>query len=187
MTGQAKQRGALTSTVEVMSRKAVERLIASEFPSNIAVICFYTPPSKRTPEGHKPVDYRGVCERVFPVAIHDIDIETLGDFGLTFETYFPEAEALARYIIEAVRDGYDLICQCDYGQSRSAACAAAIKEYFDGSGIEIFADYRYYPNQLIYNKLLDALQKSGGSHENISKNKLIGSDLERYFENSENH
>ena len=38
----------------------------------------------------------------------------------------------------------DIICQCEHGQSRSAACAAAIKEHFEKSGIEVFADYRYY-------------------------------------------
>ena len=51
----------------------------------------------------------------------------------------------------------NIICQCEHGQSRSAACAAAIKEHFEKSGIDIFADYRYYPNQLIFNKLRDAL------------------------------
>ena len=53
----------------------------------------------------------------------------------------------------------DLICQCEYGQSRSAACAAAILEFYDKNGISIFADYRYYPNQLVYNKVKDALEK----------------------------
>ena len=52
----------------------------------------------------------------------------------------------------------DILCQCDYGQSRSAACAAAVREFFCGEGIRIFADYRYYPNQLIFNKILSALE-----------------------------
>lgn len=90
--------------------------------------------------------------------IHDIDIEILGDYGLTFETYFPEAPRLAEFIIKALKENKTIICQCEYGQSRSAACAAAIKEFYDGTGIEIFADYRYYPNQLVFNKLLDALK-----------------------------
>ena len=29
------------------------------------------------------------------LCIHDIDIEILEDYGLTFETYFPEASELA--------------------------------------------------------------------------------------------
>lgn len=94
-----------------------------------------------------------------PFALLDIDIETLEEFGLTVDTYFPEADALAAFIRSAHSDGLDIICQCEYGQSRSAACAAAIKEFFEGRGIEIFADYRYYPNQLVFNKLLEALKK----------------------------
>ena len=51
-----------------------------------------------------------------------------------------------------------LICQCEYGQSRSAAIAAACRQYFYGDGIEIFADERYYPNRFIYQKILNALR-----------------------------
>ena len=94
---------------------------------------------------------------MFKIGIHDIDIEILGDYGLTYETYFPEANQLADFILTAEKQGLDIICQCEYGQSRSAACAAAIMEFFYGTGIKIFADYRYYPNQLIFNKVLDAL------------------------------
>ena len=60
------------------------------------------------------------------------------------------------YVAKA--NGRDIICQCDYGQSRSAACAAAILQHFEGRGIDIFADYRYYPNQLVYHKIFDALK-----------------------------
>ena len=151
----------LKNRIEIMSREAIENLIADGFPNNVAVISFFDPKSKRTPKEYAPVDYAGVCDRVFPVAIHDIDIEILPDYGLN-----PEAAALARYIIESVSSGYDIICQCEYGQSRSAACAAAIKEYYDKSGIEVFADYRYYPNQLVFNKLLYALKVEGT--ENVS-------------------
>ena len=77
-----------------------------------------------------PVDYKGKAKRVFAVAIPDIDIEILGDYGLTFDTYFPEADRLAEYIDRAYKDGLDIICQCEYGQSRSAACAAAILEHY---------------------------------------------------------
>ena len=147
--------------VVVLSREAAEELMNEGFPKNVAVISFCDPKSKRTPEDYFPLDYTGICNRVFRVPIHDIDIEILNDYGLSFETYFPEADELAKFIIAAVREGLPIICQCEYGQSRSAACAAAIKEYFEKSGIDIFADYRYYPNQLIFNKLLCALRKRG--------------------------
>ena len=149
----------LKNKIEIMSREMVEQLMTYGFPNNVAVISFYDPKSKRTPKDYAPVDYTNVCSRVFPVAIHDIDIEILSDYGLTFETYFPEADELARYIIKNIAQGHDIICQCEYGQSRSAACAAAIKEHYEKRGIEIFADYRYYPNQLIFNKLLVSLKE----------------------------
>ena len=145
--------------VKIYSRKAVEELLQGEFPKNTAVISFYDPPSKRTGEVFKPVDYKGKPESVFYVSIHDIDIEILSDYGLTFDTYFTEVTELAKYIYKAKEKSLDIICQCEYGQSRSAACASAILEHFYKSGITIFADYRYYPNQLVFNKLLTALNE----------------------------
>ena len=145
--------------VQIYSRKAVEQLLRGKFPRSVAVISFYDPPSKSTGESFKPVDYKGKVDRVFAVAVHDIDIEILEDYGLTFDTYFPEVDRLAEYIHKAHRDGLDIICQCEYGQSRSAACAAAILEHYYKNGISIFADYRYYPNQLIFNKLKKALER----------------------------
>ena len=142
----------MKNKVEIISRKTAKNLIKTGFPENAAVICFYDP-------GDLPVDYSAVCKNVFNIPVHDIDIAILGDYGLDFDSYFPEAEKLAEFIADAINNGFDIICQCEYGQSRSAACAAAILEVFNKSGIEIFADYRYYPNQLIFNKLRNALLK----------------------------
>lgn len=144
--------------VDIYSRKAVEELLKNDFPKNTAVISFYDPPNIRTGEISMPVDYKRKPERLFTAAVHDIDIDILEDYGLTFDTYFPEAESLAEFIRQAHDDGLDIICQCEYGQSRSAACAAAILEYYCKDGISIFADYRYYPNQLIFNKVRKALE-----------------------------
>lgn len=146
--------------VQIYSRKAIEELLQGDFPKSTAVISFYDPPSKRTGEVYKPVDYKGKAERVFTIPIYDIDIEILEDYGLTFDTYFPEVNSLAEYIKQAHKDGLDIICQCEYGQSRSAACAAAILQYYYNDGISIFADYRYYPNQLVFNKVRKALEET---------------------------
>ena len=144
--------------VSIYSRKAIGELIEKGFPQNTAVISFYTPKNKRD-YAERRIDYGGVCDRVFYVGIPDIDIEILSDYGYTYESYLAEAEHLAKFIKAAVSDGLDIICQCDYGQSRSAACTAAILQHFEGRGIDVFADYRYYPNQLVYHKVLDALDK----------------------------
>lgn len=143
--------------VEIYSRDAMEKRLLEGPLHNTAVISFYDPPSSRTPKGYAPLDYGNRCSDLFPVGVHDIDIEILPEYGLTFETYLPEANALALFIKDAASRHMNIICQCEYGQSRSAACAAAILEYFCKDGISVFADYRYYPNQLIFNKLLAAL------------------------------
>ena len=91
------------------------------------------------------------------IALHDLDPVALPDVGLTMESYFPEADALAAFIYRAREEGREILCQCEYGQSRSAGCAAAILEHFGRRGIDVFADYRYYPNQLVYHKVFDAL------------------------------
>lgn len=143
--------------VDIYSRKAVESMNKEDFPKNTAVISFYDP------DGTK-FDYTGCTENVFYVQIYDIDIDVLDKYGLTEETYFPEADDLAKFIYDAKNKGFDIICQCQYGQSRSAACAAAILQHFEQDGISIFADYRYYPNQLVYHKVFDALERYKNNH-----------------------
>ena len=145
--------------VSIYSRKSVEKLLREGFPPNTAVISFYDPPSPSQRDTLAPVDYSGKTSRVFQVAIHDIDLSVLPDFSLTYDTYFPEADALAEFIYSVKADGWDMICQCEYGESRSSACAAAILEHFCRDGISVFADYRYYPNQVVYHKVFDALEK----------------------------
>ena len=150
--------------VEIYSRKAIEKLKSTGFPTNTAVISFFTPTKNNCKQIR--VDYSGVCEHVFYVGVPDIDIEILSDYGYTYETYLTEATALAEFIRKAVTDGFDIICQCDYGQSRSAACAAAILQYYETRGIDIFVDYRYYPNQLVYHKVFESLSKCAKAVEN---------------------
>ena len=144
--------------VEIYSRKAIKELINGEFPKNTAVISFCSPHKTRRAE-EVQVYFGNVCDRVFNILIPDIDIEILCDYGYTYETYLAEADKLAQFIYEVKAEERDIICQCDYGQSRSAACAAAILQHFERRGIDIFADYRYYPNQLVYHKVFDALEK----------------------------
>lgn len=144
--------------VSIYSRKAIEQLLSANFPNNVAVISFCDPVDCCKSVIHTPVDYTGKTDRVVHVAIHDIDLSVLPEFGLTYETYFPEADSVAEFIYSAKRDGMDIICQCEYGKSRSSGCAAAILEHFYKNGISIFADYRYYPNQVVYHKVFDALE-----------------------------
>ena len=143
--------------VDILSRKSACELIRNGFPANTAVISFYTPTRKWW--GEHPLNYSDACDKVFYVGIPDIDLIILSSYGYTYRSYLKNADELARFIYEAKENNLDIICQCDYGQSRSAACAAAILQHFEGRGIDIFADYRYYPNQLVYRKIFDALER----------------------------
>ena len=147
--------------VTIYSRDEIEEIISKgAFPDNTAVISFYDPAIKRLDKSYTYVDYSNICDMVFYSELDDLDIDVLCDKGYTYETYFSEAEDMARFIIKAYSQGRDIICQCEYGQSRSAGCAAAIMEHFDHNGIDVFADYRRFPNQMVFNKLRDALDKT---------------------------
>ena len=155
--------------VGIYSRSAIEMLLKTGFPKNIAVISFYDPPGKFHDENYCAVDYKGKPARLFQVAVHDIDLSVLPEYGLNYNTYFTEACDLAEFIFEAYQDGLDIICQCEYGESRSSGCAAAILEYFYQDGLSIFTDYRYYPNQVIYHKVFDALNEMKRKKQNKEK------------------
>lgn len=146
--------------VTIYSREKIEQYLEGNIPDNMAVISFYDPSTGDFGrDDAAPVDYSGKIERVFQAAVEDIYYDELGDYGMSYEEYFPEADVLAEFIGQAEQDGLDIICQCDYGQSRSAGCAAAILEFFYHEGISVFADYKYCPNQMVYHKVYDALQR----------------------------
>ena len=146
--------------ISVYSREAIESIIAEgKFPKNTAVISFYDPVIKHIDKDYSHVDYSGACEDVYYCEVDDLDHDYLAEKGYTYETFFPDAENVAKFIYQAYESGKDVICQCDYGQSRSAGCAAAIQEHFYHTGISIFADYNYYPNQVVYHKIFEALEQ----------------------------
>ena len=139
--------------VKIYSIKELNDRLKEGKLENTLLIAFYDP------QYNSPEDFSGKAERVITLPIPDLDKEDLEEYGYTVDTYFTQAENVVEFIINCVREGMDIACQCEYGESRSAGCAAAIKEFYDENGIEIFADYRYYPNKIIYNKLLAALRK----------------------------
>lgn len=162
--------------VSIYSRAAMEELLSKGTLRGVAVISFHDPVGhgRRSGAGYAPIEFTGRCERVMKIAVHDLDPDALPDFGLSVESYFPEAMTLAAFIYEAVDEGLDIICQCEYGQSRSAAAAAAILEHLERRGIDIFADYRYYPNQLVFNKLKAALEAEGTRREALMREDMRG-------------
>ncbi len=152
--------GKASIKVTIYSREEIENIISNDkFPENAAVISFYDPLIENIGKNYTYVDYSKVCENVFYSETDDLDLDYLKEKGYTYETYFSEVDKLAEFIYYSVQMGMDIICQCEYGQSRSAGCAAAILEHFYHNGITVFTDYKYYPNQVIYHKVFDALEK----------------------------
>lgn len=146
--------------IRICSKPTVEKMISGNtFPDNTAVVSFYDPVHERE-AGYAPVDFKGLAEGVIYACLPDIRYEHLSERGYTFDSYFMEARDVAAFVKKAVGEGLGIICQCDWGMGRSAGCCAAIMEYYEGSGLSVFADYRYQPNQLVFNKLLDELRKS---------------------------
>lgn len=98
--------------VAIYSKEAIEKLLKDvDKIDNTAVISFYDPPQARG-ERAMPVDYRGKTDMIFQIAVNDIDIEVLPEYGFTFESFFTEANELAEFIVEAHDKGMDIICQC---------------------------------------------------------------------------
>lgn len=162
--------------INIYSRKELEFVLQKGIPQNTAVISFYDSienysngagassvelyfRENEQDDANCFMDYLGEIKYCFQISVLDINYYELEDYGLSYSEFFQEADELAKFIKKVVKEGYDLICQCEYGQGRSAGCAAAIFEYYEHRGIKIFADYKYCPNQMIFNKLYDALKK----------------------------
>lgn len=148
--------------IQILSGEAAKKMLADNaFPAHTAVVCFT--------DGESQIDYSSVTDRIFCVDVPDISMDDLTDYKYTVDDFADamHADEMAQFILDAYRDGYDFICQCTYGESRSAAVAAAIREYFFHDGIQVFADYRYCPNQLVFNTLYDALCTQNSETRNI--------------------
>ncbi len=135
-------------TVSICGRRELTEKIAEGFPLMTAVISF-------TDEGSKPVDLKGKPAMSISKRINDVRWIDDPD-----EWHHEDFMEIARFIHKCIRSNYDIICQCEYGSSRSPACAMAIKEYVSGNGIEIFRNYDYYPNQIFFNNILNCLYET---------------------------
>ena len=93
------------------------------------------------------------------VTFSEIDYESSGRYAFRLFSE-DQANQIADFVYRYWENCETLLCQCHYGQSRSAAVAAAIKEHFYHNGIEIFSDKqeRYCPNVYVFRLTLRALR-----------------------------
>ena len=148
---------------EIHSQDSIVKLAKKPFDLRTAVISICDTDSEHPHFEYKP-DYM-LCVKFDDVTLEELKEEystqQLEEMLKANPNYIFN-DNLAIQIAEFVyscKDKIDLlICQCVYGQSRSAGCAAAIAEHFNGNGIDIFANEKYYPNRLAYNKLINAFK-----------------------------
>lgn len=152
-------------TIKIMSRDAIEMFCEHPFVERVAIISI-------TDYGYDFAELKNKPHHLLQLAFDDVDgdvfIDELGDSPsaedkLKIEKkYHMISDEQANTIVEFVNEVWDkvdvIICQCEHGQSRSAAVGAAILQIKYQNGIEIFADDRYYPNKFIYRKVFDALK-----------------------------
>lgn len=135
--------------VYIYSRSLMERHIKKGLPENTAIVSFADTEEDfiEFPEG----------TNVLKVAFYDVRPHTA--MREHWDSVLPEAKQIAEFLVKNVKEGKDIICQCDYGISRSAGLAAAVLQKWCRKGIDVFADYRFTPNQFVYKLVLKELDK----------------------------
>ena len=148
-----------------MSRHAVEKYTETPMNEKTAIISI-------TDVGFDFAFFKNNPDYLYQVAFDDVDNDVIVDeVGKEYteeerkriEARYnmlsdEQAQEIAKFYFSICDKADCLICQCEHGQSRSAAVAAAILEFRSHKGIKIFADDRYYPNKVVFRKLLIALQ-----------------------------
>ena len=143
--------------VEIHSIQSLKRLAHKPFAPDTALISIGDFGKELPLLEYKPAHIlRMEFDDVTP---SEIDYESSERYA--FRLFSEEqANQIADFVYRYWESRGTLLCQCHYGQSRSAAVAAAIKEHFYHNGIEIFADEqeRYCPNVYVFRLTLRALQ-----------------------------
>ena len=150
----------------IMNRRSIEERSKCAFSDKTAVIsitdvgCTFAEllhqPSKRLKIAFNDVDGDVFLDELGPDPTDEERLNLEKKYQMLSDE---QAAETATFYHECVRDGINtLIVQCEYGQSRSAAVVAAICEFESKDGITIFADDRYYPNKIVFRKVLRALR-----------------------------
>lgn len=138
--------------IEICSRESIEQISSKGFEPGTALISIGDTGAGMPNMKYEPS--RKLC-----LNFDDISSDETDDYvGRKFALFNEEtADRIAKFILSHEKEIKTLICQCEHGQSRSAAVAAAVNEFYFRNGISIFADDRYYPNKLVFRLTLKAL------------------------------
>lgn len=153
--------------VDIMSREALEKLACSPFPERTAVISISDYDDIPVMLKHEPSALlRLAFDDVYTDCISDIPWSEMPQIekSILEKKYHMisdrQAREIADFVVAQLPRADRLICQCEFGQSRSAAISAAILEYTEKKGLSIFADDLYSPNKLVFRKVYGMLLKT---------------------------
>lgn len=150
--------------IRIFSKTAIEKYTNNPLMERTAIISI-------TDYGFDFAELKNQPLYLYQISFNDVDndviVDDLGDNPNDIERKAIEekyhmlsdqqAKEIANFYF-SICDKIDcLICQCEHGQSRSAGVAAAIMEYRNRKGIAIFSDDRFYPNKVVFRKVLAAL------------------------------
>ena len=156
--------------IEIESRESITARASEPFPAHTALISIADSDHdfaklENQPEYLLQMRFDDVTEELFDVAKDSILENILGRkpteaealaLAKNFHMFSDEQAKEIVAFVESVFGKADiLICQCEYGQSRSAGIAAAVRQSLYGDGIDIFADERYFPNKLVYRRIME--------------------------------
>ncbi len=145
----------------ITSRKKIEQMTEVSLGKNVALISICDTDLAFAKPSFKPVATLQV--RFNDVYFDDLVKPATKEELLKLETKYcmitdDIAKRIAEFYYGLPADIDMLICQCEYGQSRSAAVGAAILEFKSKKGIDIFSNDKYCPNKLVFRKVLKALK-----------------------------
>lgn len=150
--------------LEIENRRSIEKRASSPFSSDVALISICDFDENYPKLKNKPAH---LLQLKFDDVGADIFEEVLGHKPTKQEALAiahkyhmmtsRQASEIAEFYAEIKDKVSLLICQCEHGESRSTAVAAAIAEYEGKGGIRYFVDERYYPQKLIFRRVYKAL------------------------------
>lgn len=136
---------------KILNEEKLIKLLNKKAVTNSAIISFCD-------ENDKGIDFNKYPNvKYIKCCIDDLWVDEIVDE----KPFKKEFIGIGKFVSNCYEENInEIICQCKHGQSRSSACAAAIEQYFNNKGIDIFANYKYCPNQYFYNGIYSEIKKS---------------------------
>ena len=154
--------------IEIMSREALMELAKEPFPEGTSIISITNTEDADVILEHQPdrmmhLKFDDVSDEIFEELLgRKPNVREMHQIASRFHMLSnAQTQQMADFVLSMRNEG-TLICQCEHGQSRSAAVAASVEEYCHHRGVHIFADPRYCPNKYVFRKLLRNLRTKGG-------------------------